>query len=105
MNSYLAKLTPYYLQLAEEIGQVPDSDGVVKRSAGKLLPDVAKSIEHFVIEALPPLIEGRMLTTGVSLDKNHYNSTNPYNIEGFKYNTHILRAFAYDRLSFRYLQV
>jgi len=93
MNSYLAKLTPYYLQLAEEIGQVPDSDGVVKRSAGKLLPDVAKSIEHFVIEALPPLIEGRMLTTGVSLDKNHYNSTNPYNIEGFKYNTHILRAF------------
>ena len=29
MNSYLAKLTPFYLQLAEDIGQVPDSDGVV----------------------------------------------------------------------------
>ena len=31
MNSYLAKLTPFYLQLAEDIGQVPDSDGVVIR--------------------------------------------------------------------------
>jgi hypothetical protein len=41
VNSYLAKLTPYYLQLAEEIEQIPDSNGVVKRSAGKLLPDVA----------------------------------------------------------------
>jgi hypothetical protein len=74
MNSYLAKLTPYYLQLAEEIGQVPDSDGAVKRSAGKLLPDVAKSIEHFVMEALPPLIEGRTVSTSVSLDKRVRNA-------------------------------
>ena len=93
MNSYLAKLTPYYLQLAEEIGQVPDSDGVIKRSAGKLLPEVARSIEHFILKALPPLIEGRTVSTGVSLDKNLYNSTNPYNIEGFKYNIHIERTF------------
>jgi hypothetical protein len=93
MISYLARLAPYYLQLAKEIGQVPDSDGVVKRSAGKLLPDVAESIEHFVLKALPPLIEGRTVSTSVSLDKNLYNSSNPYNIEGFKYNTHIERAF------------
>ena len=74
MNSYLAKLTPYYLQLAEEIGLVPDSEGVVKRSAGKLLPDVAKSIEHFVLEALPPLLEGRTVSTSVSLDNRTCNA-------------------------------
>ena len=93
MNSYLCRLTPYYQQLAKEIEQVPDSDGLVKRSAGKLLPEVARSIEHFVLEALPPLIEGREVSTSVSLDKNLYNSLNPYNTEGFKYNTHIERAF------------
>jgi hypothetical protein len=92
VNSYLAKLTPYYLQLAEEIEQIPDSNGVVKRSAGKLLPDVARSIEHFVLKALPPLIESKAVSTSVSLDKNLYNSHNPYNAERFKYNTHIERA-------------
>jgi len=93
MNSYIAKLTPYYLQLAREIEQLPDSDGVIKRSAGKLMPDVARSIEYFVLKALPPLIDGRTVSTSVSLDKNLYNSANPYNTEGFKYNTHIERAF------------
>ena len=45
MRSYLAELEPAFLQLAEEIQLVPDEDGVVKRSAGKLLPFTG----HFVI--------------------------------------------------------
>lgn len=104
MNSYLAKLTPYYLQLAMHIEQVPDSKSVVKRSAGKLLPEVARSIEHFVLKALPPLLHGKGFSTSVSLDKNTYRSTNQYNSEQFKYNTHIERAF-YKLIDAGYAQV
>jgi hypothetical protein len=93
MKSYLAQLTPAFLELAKEIEKVPDSDGVVKQSAGSKLPEVARSIQHHVFRALPPLIEGKLLSTSISLNTNHYVSTNPYNTEQFRYNTHIQRAF------------
>lgn len=93
MNSYLANLTLRYQQLARQIEQVPDSHGHIKRSAGKLLPEVARSLEHIVLKALPPLIHGSEVTTSMSLDKNRYSSTNQYNSENFKYNTYIKRAF------------
>jgi hypothetical protein len=93
MNSYLAQLIPAFYQLAKEIEKVPDCDGVVQRSAGSKLPEVARSIKHHVFRALPPLLEGRQLSTAISLDTNHYTSTNCYNTEQFLYNTHILRAF------------
>lgn len=93
MHSHLAKLTPAFYQLAKEIEKVTDSDGVIQRSAGKKLPEVARSIQHHVFRALPPFVEGRKLSTSISLDTNHYTSTNCYNTEQFLYNTHILRAF------------
>jgi len=93
MNSYLAYLTSCYQNLARQIEQVPDSQGHVKRSAGKLLPEVARSVERIVLKALPPLIQGSSVTTSISLDKNRYRSTYQYNSEKFKYNTYIERAF------------
>ena len=93
MRSYLAELEPAFLQLAEEIQLTPDEDGVVKRNAGKLLPEIARSIMHHVFRALPPLLENSMASTSISLDKNHYSPSYQYNSEGFKYVTHIERAF------------
>ena len=93
MTSYLAQLIPAFYQLAKEIEKAPDCDGVVQRSAGSKLPEVARSIQHHVFKALPPLLEGRKLSTSISLDTNHYTSSNCYNTEQFLYNTHILRAF------------
>jgi len=93
MNSYLSQLSPAFTTLAEEIGQIPDSNGVIKRHAGKLLPEIAKSIQYHVFKALPPLIEGSMATTSISLDKNHYSPSNEYNTDAFKYVVHIERAF------------
>lgn len=93
MNSYLTNLTSCYQNLARQIEQVPDSQGQIKRSAGKLLPEVARSVEHIVLKALPPLIHGSAVTTSISLDKNRYRSTYQYNPEKFSYNTYIERAF------------
>ena len=93
MKSYLSQLEPSFLNLAKEIEQVPDSDGVIKRSAGTRLPEVARSIRHFIFKALPQLLEGRDVSVSISLDKNHYSSSNRYNIENFRYNTHVERAF------------
>ena len=93
MNSYLANLSPCYQNLARQIEQVPDSQSYVKRSAGKLLPEVARSLEDIVLKALPPLIHRSSVTTSISLDKNWYSSTYQYNSEKFKYNTYIERAF------------
>ena len=93
MNIYLTSLSSRYQNLARQIELVPDSQGNVKRSAGKLLPEVARSVEHIVIKALPPLLHRSAVTTGISLDKNRYRSTYQYNLEQFKYNTYIERAF------------
>ncbi len=93
MNSYLGNLTSRYQQLARQIEQVPDSQGQIKRSAGKLLPEVARSVEHIVLKALPPLVHRSAVTTSISLDKNRYRSTYQYNSEKFRYNTYIERAF------------
>jgi hypothetical protein len=93
MRSYLAELEPAFLQLAEEIQLTPDRDGVVKRNAGKLLPEITRSVMHHVFKALPPLLEDSMASTSISLDKNHYSPSYPYNTEDFKYVTHIERAF------------
>ena len=93
MNSYLTNLTSCYQNLARQIEQVPDSQGQIKRSAGKLLPEVARSVEHIVLKALPPLIYGSAVTTSISMDKNRYRSTDQYNPEKFSYNTYIERGF------------
>jgi len=93
MKSYLSQLEPSFLNLAKEIEQVPDRDGVIKRSAGTRLPEVARSIRHFIFKALPQLLEGREVSVSISLDRNHYSSSNSYNVESFRYNTHVERAF------------
>jgi len=93
MKSYLTQLEPFFLKLAKEIEQVPDSNGVLKRSAGIRLPEVARSIRYFIFKALPQLLEGRDISISISLDKNHYSSSNIYNVENFRYNTHVDRAF------------
>ena len=92
-HSYLKRIEPAFLELAKYIETVPDEKGEVKRSAGTRLPDVARSIRHHVYEALPPLLEGSMASTSVSLDKNHYSLSYHANDLGFAYNIHVQRAF------------
>jgi len=91
--SYLELMEPAYLDLAKQIEKIPNRDGKIKRSAGDKLPEVARSIKHHMLKALPPLLENSRTSTSISLDKNHYSLSFHANFNRFAYNTHIERAF------------
>ena len=102
--SYLERIEPAYLDLAKQIEELPNRDGEIKRSAGKKLPEVARSIKHHILKALPPLLENSRVSTSISLDKNHYALNFHANFNQFAYNTHIERAF-YKLVDAEYLSV